>query len=731
MQARVLGCVVAATLIAAAAPGAAFGATVSHVQGAARLDFLASSGEANRVTVASSGGQLVITDRGVSNLQEEGDCTVEPLDPQVVSCPAAGITALELSGGDLDDELTNATALAAQAYGEDGPDTVRGGSGDERLEGGSGPDSIDGGGGNDRVYGATLQNPGAGADADQLAGGPGDDRLFGSGGPDRLDGGPSADQLDGSGGADDLRGGDGPDALIGGDGPDLADGGPGDDTIGTEVTLGVVETSQERGNDVLLGGPGNDTLAAGPGPPLPDADTMSGGDGSDTVSYRARMTRVSVSKDGAADDGEMGEHDIVGLDVERITGGLASDTLRGGPGPDTLDGRPGDDTLDGLAGDDTLLGDNGPGDGGDRISGGTGVDVVQGDGGGDSLTGGAGDDRVEGGDGEDILRGGDGRDTLSGGPRRDVVAYNADVDVAVQLNAGSAITSQPGDIDRIRQVEDVRGGTQRDTLTGTGKANALESSGGEDYVDGEGGRDVLDGGRRADVVAARDGARDAPVSCGPGKDFAIVDRRDPVVRKGKNRCEGVDDGSQSEPQQGRVYVEPQRCAGSADDVGLALPAMRRWVPLRDSILLPSGYQGRPAPKLNTAGCAVRLTATPAEGRSASAAVSGAAVAIGQTAGRRATTTLTVESPSCAAGAQRPGTAAPAPRLRVYTGGRRGRWRVVGRYSIGASVGTDWTTVETCSSTTTIVRRGRVRVFDRVKQRTVTVRAGNQYVSRAR
>jgi hypothetical protein len=54
-------------------------------------------------------------------------------------------------------------------------------------------------------------------------------------------------------------------------------------------------------------------------------------------------------------------------------------------------------------------------------------------------------------------------------------------------------------------------------------------------------------------------------------------------------------------------------------------------------------------------------------------------------------------------------------------------KVKGRYSIGSSCGTDWTTINTCSEagTITIVRRGRVRVFDRVRGRAVTVRGGRR------
>ena len=571
----------------------------------------------------TSSGQIVITEEGdLATLgTSDLDCTSDAGPPQAVSCPAAGITEIVLSGGNLDDRLTNLTPLDAQAWGEEGHDVMRGGGGNERIEGGPGPDDIDGGGGSDLLYGATLQDPGAGSDTDQLAGGSGDDRLFGSGGTDHLDGGLGADQLEGAGGADDLHGGDGADSVLGGSGDDLADGGPGDDTVGTEMTLGAAARSQELGNDALMGGPGNDTINPGPGPPLPDADTITGGDGTDWVGYDARLASVKVYKDAAANDGGLAERDNVGLDVERITGSLASDTLRGGPTPDVLEGGPEADTLEGLAGDDKLFGDAGTG-------------------------------------------------------------------------------------------------------------NTLEGSGGEDYVDGQRGRDQIEGGRRADVVAARDGGRDATVSCGPGLDFAIVDRRDRVVKRGDNRCERVDDGSQRKPTPGRVYVEPQRCGGS-EDVGLGLPAMHRLVPLRYSIMIPSGSQRRRAPKLDVTDCPVRLTATPEEGRRASAGVSGAAVSVSQISGHRVTTMLKVKSPRCGAGAARALAAARSQRLRVNARGRRGRWRVLGRYSIGASFGTDWTTVEACSRTTTVVRRGRVQVTDLTTRRTVIVRAGQRYVSRAR
>jgi hypothetical protein len=156
--------------------------------------------------------------------------------------------------------------------------------------------------------------------------------------------------------------------------------------------------------------------------------------------------------------------------------------------------------------------------------------------------------------------------------------------------------------------------------------------------------------------------------------------------------------------------------------------MHRLVPLRYSILLASGYRRRPAPTLDAANCPVRVTATPGQGRIASADVSGAAVTVRQTPGRTVTTTLTVKPPACAAGG-RMAVVAREPRLGVNTDRRRGRWKVKGRFSIAAAFGTEWTTLEGCSRTVTVVRRGRVQVYDRAKRRTVTVRAGHRYVAR--
>jgi hypothetical protein len=98
------------------------------------------------------------------------------------------------------------------------------------------------------------------------------------------------------------------------------------------------------------------------------------------------------------------------------------------------------------------------------------------------IVGGPGGDRLFGMRGDDVLRGRAGNDRLYGGPGHDRVF---------------------GDT-------------------------------GADLVVGGPGRDRLVGGRGADRIAARDGQPDA-VSCGPGRDRALVDRRDRVSRNCERR----------------------------------------------------------------------------------------------------------------------------------------------------------------------------------------------------
>jgi hypothetical protein len=72
---------------------------------------------------------------------------------------------------------------------------------------------------------------------------------------------------------------------------------------------------------------------------------------------------------------------------------------------------------------------------------------------------------------------------------------------------------------------------------------------------------------------------------------------------------------------------------------------------------------------------------------------------------------------------------PVRRLWGHDSG--GRFRTFGRHSQATVRGTRWLTVDRCDGTLTRVAAGAVAVRDRVRHRTVVVRAGHSYFARAR
>ncbi len=120
---------------------------------------------------------------------------------------------------------------------------------------------------------------------ENATGTPWDDLIAGDANENVLSGGDGNDTLLGRGGKDRLSGGNGNDLLNGGGNDDVENGDAGDDTF-------------DQGDSAN------------------GADTMAGGDGNDTVLYGARTEPVSVTSDGVANDGEAGEGDNVGTDIE-------------------------------------------------------------------------------------------------------------------------------------------------------------------------------------------------------------------------------------------------------------------------------------------------------------------------------------------------------------------------------------------------------------------------------
>jgi Ca2+-binding RTX toxin-like protein len=177
------------------------------------------------------------------------------------------------------------------------------------------------------------------------------------------------DQLSGSGGNDTLRGGPANDTLRGGAGSDTVSGDDGDDVL--------------SGDDIGKG-PGTDVIDGGPGFDKVDDDWYD--------VFATAPPSVSVSIDGAANDGRPGENDNV-VGVEEInahvtgtyTGTPGNDVFTAfgtyGGGPTRLFGNEGADSLTGLDHVEEI--DGGPGD--DRIVGGYDNDTISGGSGGDAI----------------------------------------------------------------------------------------------------------------------------------------------------------------------------------------------------------------------------------------------------------------------------------------------------------------------------------------------------------
>jgi hypothetical protein len=104
--------------------------------------------------------------------------------------------------------------------------------------------------------------------------------------------------------------------------------------------------------------------------------------------------------------------------------------------------------------------------------------------------------------------------------------------------------------------------------------------------------------------------------------------------------------------------------------------------------------------------------------------------IGQGKGARPLTTLKlVEKLSCPKRGR--ASAAAKKKKRRLWGDGKGRFRTDGQYSAATVRGTKWLVEDRCASTLTRVTQGRVSVRDKVKRKTVIVRAGKRYVAKRR
>lgn len=335
---------IAALCALALFPTGAFAATAS-IQ-IKRVFYVAGAGEKNDLTISVVGENYILSDPGAQVTAGPG-CTAS--DNNTAACPAAGITGITVSAGDVADNVKNATSTPSTLSGGDGNDSLAGGSGNNILRGNKGADTHAGGVGDDFIDsrgGAgdlvtcdigndTVNADGADSvDADcetvDRGGapppgptsrpspaaaallGPAETRtlkpgscatdILGTPTDDRLDGSALGDNLFGLQGNDILNGLRGNDCLFGGVGSDRMSGAEGDDRL-----LGDDSKSGVGGNDWLSGNAGNDLLVGGSG-----KDRLSGNDGNDRL-YGGRGN-------------------------DRLTGGRGRNRLRGGSGSDRLNG---------------------------------------------------------------------------------------------------------------------------------------------------------------------------------------------------------------------------------------------------------------------------------------------------------------------------------------------------------------------------------------------------------
>jgi Ca2+-binding RTX toxin-like protein len=335
------------------------------------------------------------------------------------------------------------------------------------------------------------------------------------------------------------------------------------------------------GDDLLYGGDNDDTFAGGNAPD--GADTYEGGAGTDIADYASRTSSISVTIDGVADDGEAGENDNVGTDVENARGGQGNDYLEGSASVNVLSGGLGSDTLAGLGDADILNGDGGDdifdegmaSNGNDVLNGGAGsdtadysgrsvdlivtingtandgemsendnvrtdVEIVLGGSGDDEITGGTGANTLNGGDGNDVLNGGAGNDILIGGLGTDEMEGGAGNDTfdeeaadsdADEINGGAGVDT----IDYSGRTSSVS--VTLDGLVGDGEVGEGDNIGtdvenvycgaGDDYVVGSASANVIEGGIGADELHGGDGID--TISGGDGIDDIFGDAGEDLI----------------------------------------------------------------------------------------------------------------------------------------------------------------------------------------------------------
>lgn len=519
---------------------------IENLTGSAFNDLLIGSNSANTlngglgadILIGLGGNDILVGGSGSANQLQGGTGN----DDYYVS---ATDTLVEFSGEGFDRVFTTLAGFTLSANiemlvytgsgsftgtGNDGDNTLIGGTLDDTLIGGLGADTLVGRDGNDRLFGGTGAS-------NQLQGGLGNDDYY-------IEASDTLVEFDGEGfdrvftnlagftlsaniemlvytgsGSFVGTGNDGDNTLIGGGLDDVLSGGD--------------------GQDYLVGGNGNDRLSGGAG----STNQLQGGAGDDDYYVEANDTVVELAAEGYDRVFTNRATYVMAANLEMLvftgsgpfrgTGNAGDNTLVGGSDADTLFGGDGQDYLLGEDGNDVLSGGTGATN---QLQGGTGDDDYMIDandtvielaaGGQDRVftslgrlvlsanveelyyTGsgaftGVGNDEdnlISGNVGNDVLSGGLGSDVLSGGGGSDTADYSlAGSGVEAFIDTATA-TDGDGGVDTLTGIENLLGSTFSDLLYGDTGANILDGADGDDILVGRAGNDTLRGGDGFDVA---------------------------------------------------------------------------------------------------------------------------------------------------------------------------------------------------------------------------------------
>ena len=281
----------------------------------------------------------------------------------------------------------------------------------------------------------------------------------------------------------------------------------GDASIGTDTLSSIEWIRGTNFNDSYVASGFNGASAdIGLGTTFNEFEGMGGndnivGNGDTRLTYQNASAAVTVDLVGGTAHGTApGDVANVGTDtftgVSRVIGSNFNDTITGDGNNNVLEGGPGNDTMDGGGGSDTAsyvhagggvtvdLNNSGP-----QNTGGAGTDTLTNF---ENLLGSDFNDKLTG-NGNSVLEGRGGADLIigqSGGA--DVASYeHASTGVTVSLTGNPAGTGDAAG-DSFSFINNVRGSSFSDQITGNANANILDGGpGGDDQLTGLGGADTF------------------------------------------------------------------------------------------------------------------------------------------------------------------------------------------------------------------------------------------------